>query len=91
MGTTARRTRLVTARDIHLFTELTGDRNPLHYDEGFARRPRFGELMVGGGVTPGVVNAVVAENLSGPGSLHVDWSTARRCGRATRSPPKWRS
>ena len=76
VGTTARRTRLVSARDIRLFTELTGDRNPLHYDEGFARRSRFGELIVQGGVTSGLLNAVVAEDLPGPGSvfLHVDWS-----------------
>jgi acyl dehydratase len=76
VGTTARRTRLVSSRDIHLFTELTGDRNPLHYDEGFARRSRFGELIVQGGVTSGLLNAVVAEDLPGPGSvfLHVDWS-----------------
>lgn len=32
VGQRARRTRTVTARDIELFTELTGDRNPLHYD-----------------------------------------------------------
>src|SRR5215218_6888543 len=76
VGTTARRTRLVSARDIRLFTQLTGDRNPLHYDEGFARRSRFGELIVQGGVTSGLLNAVVAEEVPGPGSvfLHVDWS-----------------
>jgi acyl dehydratase len=31
VGQTARRTRNVTARDIELFTEMSGDRNPLHY------------------------------------------------------------
>jgi acyl dehydratase len=76
VGQTARRTRLVSARDIELFTELTGDRNPLHYDEEFAKQSRFGELIVQGGVTTGLLNAVVAEDLPGPGSvfLHVDWS-----------------
>jgi acyl dehydratase len=76
VGQTARRTRLVSTRDIELFTELTGDRNPLHYDEEFAKRSRFGELIVQGGVTTGLLNAVVAEDLPGPGSvfLHVDWS-----------------
>jgi acyl dehydratase len=66
----------VTMRDIELFTELTGDRNPLHYDEEAARRSRFGGLIVQGGVTSGLLNAVVAEDLPGPGSvfLHVDWS-----------------
>ena len=76
VGATARRSRRITDRDIDLFTELTGDRNPLHYDEEAARRSRFGGLIVQGGVTSGLLNAVVAEDLPGPGSvfLHVDWS-----------------
>ncbi len=76
VGDTARRTRRISARDIELFTELTGDRNPLHYDEEAAARSRFGRLIVQGGVTTGLLNAVVAEDLPGPGSvfLHVDWS-----------------
>jgi acyl dehydratase len=66
----------VTARDIELFTELTGDRNPLHYDERAAAASRFGGIIVQGGVTSGLLNALVAEDLPGPGSvfLHVDWS-----------------
>jgi acyl dehydratase len=76
VGATARRSRRITKRDIELFTQLTGDRNPLHYDDGAAARSRFGGLIVQGGVTSGLLNAVVAEDLPGPGSvfLHVDWS-----------------
>ena len=76
MGDSARRSRRMRPRDIELFTELTGDRNPLHYDEAAAARSRFGGLIVQGGVTSGLLNAVVAEDLPGPGSvfLHVDWS-----------------
>jgi acyl dehydratase len=76
VGDTASRTRRVRAEDIELFTELTGDRNPLHYDEGAAERSRFGRIIVQGGVTSGLLNAVVAEDIPGPGSvfLHVDWS-----------------
>jgi acyl dehydratase len=75
VGDTARRTRLVTARDIELFTEITGDRNPLHYDESAAAASRFGGIIVQGGVTSGLVNAVVAEDLPGRGSvfLEVGW------------------
>jgi acyl dehydratase len=75
-GRRAQRTRVVEARDIELFTELTGDRNPLHYDEDAANQSRFGGIIVQGGVTSGLLNAVVAEDLPGPGSvfLHVDWS-----------------
>ena len=75
VGATASRTRTVRERDIELFTEMTGDRNPLHYDAEAASRSRFGGLIVQGGVTSGLLNAVVAEDLPGPGSvfLHVDW------------------
>src|SRR6188508_2717380 len=75
VGATARRSRMVTERDIELFTEMTGDRNPLHYDEKLAAASRFGGIIVQGGVTSGLLNALVAEDLPGPGSvfLHVDW------------------
>jgi acyl dehydratase len=76
VGERAMRSRVVSTRDIELFTELTGDRNPLHYDEDRAASSRFGGIIVQGGVTSGLLNAVVAEDLPGPGSvfLHVDWS-----------------
>jgi acyl dehydratase len=75
VGATARRTRTVAQRDIELFTEITGDRNPVHYDEELARRSRFGGIVVQGGVTTGLLNALVAEQLPGPGSvfLEVAW------------------
>jgi acyl dehydratase len=76
VGQTARRARRITMRDIELFTEVTGDRNPLHLDEEVAGRTRFGGIIVQGGITTGLLNAVVAEDLPGPGSvfLHTDWS-----------------
>src|SRR3954465_2827594 len=75
VGATASRTRTVRERDIELFTEMTGDRNPLHYDGETASASRFGGIIVQGGVTSGLLNAVVAEELPGPGTvfLHVDW------------------
>jgi acyl dehydratase len=75
VGATASRTRTISGRDIELFTELTGDRNPLHYDADAAAASRFGGIIVQGGVTSGLLNAVVAEDLPGPGTvfLHVDW------------------
>jgi acyl dehydratase len=73
-GQSAERTRLVTSRDIELFTEITGDRNPIHYDAELARRSRFGGIVVQGGVTSGLLNAVVAEQLPGPGSVFLSTS-----------------
>jgi acyl dehydratase len=76
VGQKARRTREVLARDIELFTEISGDRNPLHYDEARARATKFGGIVVQGGVTSAILNAVVAEDLPGPGTvfLNVNWS-----------------
>ena len=75
VGQTAERSRRVRQEDIGLFTEISGDRNPLHYDEAAARASRFGEIVVQGGVTSAILNAVVAEDLPGPGTvfLQVDW------------------
>jgi acyl dehydratase len=61
--------RTITRDDIALFTSLSGDRNPLHYDEEAARRTPFGGLVVQGGVTSAILNAVVAERLPGPGTV----------------------
>jgi len=76
VGQEARRSRFVTARDIELFTEISGDRNPLHYDEKAASATPFGGIVVQGGVTSAILNAVVAEDLPGPGTvfLQVNWS-----------------
>ena len=75
VGQVAERCRKVTERDIALFTEISGDRNPLHYDAAAARASRFGEIVVQGGITSAILNAVVAEDLPGPGTvfLEVHW------------------
>ena len=75
VGQVAERCRKVTVQDIGLFTEISGDRNPLHYDPAVARASRFGEIVVQGGVTSAILNAVVAEDLPGPGTvfLEVHW------------------
>jgi acyl dehydratase len=76
VGAKASRQRRVAAHDIELFTNISGDRNPLHYDAAAAAASPFGEIIVQGGVTTAILNAVVAEDLPGPGTvfLHVDWS-----------------
>jgi acyl dehydratase len=75
VGDTAELSRRVSAEDILRFTEISGDRNPLHYDEEAAAASRFGQIVVQGGVTSAILNAVVAERLPGPGTvfLNVTW------------------
>ena len=76
VGQVVERSRKVEASDIQRFTEISGDRNPLHYNEAIAKASRFGEIVVQGGVTSAILNAVVAEDLPGPGTvfLQVNWS-----------------
>ena len=69
VGQTARRSRKIATHDIELFTEISGDHNPLHYDEIVARATRFGGIVVQGGITSAILNAVVAEDMPGPGTV----------------------
>jgi len=75
VGDVAEMSRTVTATDIERFTQISGDRNPLHYDVDAARASRFGEIVVQGGLTSAILNAVAAELLPGPGTvfLNVNW------------------
>jgi acyl dehydratase len=75
VGQRAQRSRVIGSDDIQLFTAISGDRNPLHYDLERASRTRFGGIVVQGGITSAILNAVVAEDLPGPGTvfLHVNW------------------
>ena len=72
VGDHASMTRTVEPADIVRFTDLSGDRNPLHYDADVAARTRFGEIVVQGGVTSAILNAVVAERLPGPGTVFLE-------------------
>ncbi|HTS93708.1 MAG TPA: MaoC family dehydratase [Stellaceae bacterium] len=78
----AERTRRTSMRDVEVFTQMTGDRNPLHYDPELAARSPFRRLIVQGGVTSGLLNAIVAEDLPGPGSvfLAVEWQFVKAVG-----------
>jgi acyl dehydratase len=72
LGSGAERSRTTTMRDVEMFTEMTGDRNPIHYDAALAAKSPFGGLIVQGGVTTGLLNAVVAEDLPGPGTVFLE-------------------
>jgi acyl dehydratase len=69
VGQRASRSLTLTRDHVATFASLTGDYNPLHFDEGFASRTKFQKLVVQGGLTTGLLHALVAMDLPGPGSV----------------------
>jgi acyl dehydratase len=69
VGQRAERTLTLTSKHVATFAELTGDYNPLHFDDAFAARTKFGRLVVQGGLTTGLLHALVATDMPGPGTV----------------------
>jgi acyl dehydratase len=69
VGQRATRSLTLTADHVKRFAELSGDYNPLHFDEAFAAKTKFGRLVVQGGLTTGLLHALVAMDLPGPGTV----------------------
>jgi acyl dehydratase len=69
VGQRASRSLTLTAEHVRKFAEISGDYNPLHFDEAFAARTKFGGLVVQGGLTTGLVHALVAMDMPGPGTV----------------------
>ena len=75
VGQRASRSLTLTAEHVRKFAEISGDRNPLHFDAAFAARTKFGRLVVQGGLTTGLLHALVAMDMPGPGTVFLsqDW------------------
>ena len=69
VGQKATRSLTLTAAHVQTFAELTGDYNPVHFDEAFAAGTKFGRPVVQGGLTTGLLHALVAMDLPGPGTV----------------------
>jgi acyl dehydratase len=69
VGQRAARSLTLTAEHVGKFAEISGDYNPLHFDAAFAARTKFGRLVVQGGLTTGLVHALVAMDMPGPGTV----------------------
>lgn len=76
LGQTARRSNTLTREHVDRYAEITGDRNPLHFDEDFVARTPFGRPVVHGGLTSGILNALVAEDMPGPGTVFMKMDLA---------------
>ena len=69
VGQKASRSLTLTAEHVEKYAEITGDYNPLHFDAAFAAGTKFGKLVVQGGLTTGILNALVAMDMPGPGTV----------------------
>lgn len=71
VGQAAEITRVVTAVDIDAFAAVTGDTNPVHIDEDFARTTAFGGRVAHGMLSAGFISAVLGIKLPGPGAIYL--------------------
>jgi acyl dehydratase len=69
VGDRATRSLKLTADHVRKYAEISGDHNPLHFDEAFAAGTKFKRLVVQGGLTTGLLHALVAMDLPGPGTV----------------------
>ena len=75
VGQKATRSLTLTAEHVKTYAALTGDYNPLHFDSEFASKTKFKDLVVQGGLTTGLLHALVAMDMPGPGTVFLsqDW------------------
>jgi len=71
VGDAAEMTKVFSEEDVFLFAGITGDRNPVHISKEFAAKTRFGERIVHGLLTAGLISAVIGMKLPGPGCLYL--------------------
>jgi len=69
VGQKATRSITLTTEHVKAYAEMTGDHNPLHFDEDFASKTKFKKLVVQGGLTTGLLHALVAMDMPGPGTV----------------------
>jgi acyl dehydratase len=69
IGQKSERSMTITEEHVKTFAELTGDYNPLHFDEEFVANTKFKKLVVQGGLTTGLLHALVAIDMPGPGTV----------------------
>jgi 3-hydroxybutyryl-CoA dehydratase len=74
VGDTDSITKTITDDDIRAFADLTGDNNPVHLDDEFAKTTRFGRRIAHGMLSAGLISAVLANKLPGTGTVYLSQS-----------------
>ena len=71
VGDSAEVTKIIEEADIQAFAEVTGDHNPIHLDDEFAKTTRFGRRIAHGMLSASLISAVLANKLPGEGSIYL--------------------
>ena len=71
VGDTAEYSRTISDTDVRAFATLTGDHNPVHLDEDYARDTRFGRRIAHGMLTVSIISSVIANKLPGEGTIYL--------------------
>ena len=71
LGDSAETTKRITDSDIQVFADVTGDHNPIHLDDVFARTTRFGQRIAHGMLSASLISSVLANKLPGEGSVYL--------------------
>ncbi len=74
IGQKASFTKQITERDVATFAEISGDKNPLHLDEAYAKQTRFGARIAHGAFTFALISAALGNELPGPGTVYMSQS-----------------
>ncbi len=71
IGLSARFSKTITEADVYLFAGITGDFNPAHVDEEFAKNTFFKTRIAHGMLTAGFISTIIGTMLPGPGSIYI--------------------
>lgn len=71
VGQTARYSKRIDDREIQLFAELSGDRNPIHLDDDYAASTAFKGRIAHGMISGALISAAVACTIPGPGTVYL--------------------
>lgn len=74
MGQVAEFTKTVTETDVVMYAGITGDFNPMHVDDVYAARTRFGSRIAHGMLTAGFISSCLGMKLPGPGAIYLSQS-----------------
>jgi 3-hydroxybutyryl-CoA dehydratase len=74
IGQKASFSKMITEQDVATFAEISGDKNPVHLDETYAKQTRFGARIAHGAFTFGIISAVLGNELPGHGTVYMSQS-----------------